>query len=126
MKYPKEFPPSLDGNVDTFLVWVQEFEDFCNLHGCFPAISNKVKVNTKNSFEEFSRARRRGVSVIDFKRAMVARWALLKASKEPKFRSILDQEGVPHRAYRAICEMFRLNSATRTSILSRKFAILDL
>ena len=51
---------------------------------------------------------------------MVARWALLKASKEPKFRSILDQEGVPHRAYRAICEMFRLDSATRTSILSRK------
>ena len=120
VKYPKELPPTYDGNVDTFLVWVQEFEDFCNLHGCFPAISNQVEVDTKSPFEEYSRARRRGVTVDDFKRAMVARWALLKASKEPKFRSILDQEGVPHRAYRAICEMYRLDSATRTSILARK------
>lgn len=116
-KYPNESFPQFHGNMDTFLVWVKEFGDYSSLHSFPPAICNKIDVDMKFPFKA---AREKGITVTHLRQVMVARWDLLKSSKEPKSSIIHDKEGVPRRVWAAIHEIFRLESATRTSILARK------
>lgn len=61
VKYPEKLPLVVCGNVDTFLVWLKDSEDYCNLHGFFPAFSNKIEVYTKRPFEAIASAREKGV-----------------------------------------------------------------
>lgn len=49
VKYPEELPLVFLGNVDSFLGWLKDLQDFCNLHGFFPAFSSKIEVDTKAS-----------------------------------------------------------------------------
>lgn len=84
--------------MDTFLVWVNEFGDYSSLHGFSPAICNKIDVDTKRLFDAFAKAREKGMTVTHLRQVMVARWALLKWSKERKSSTILDKEGVLRRA----------------------------
>lgn len=59
------------------------------MQGHSPAISTKIEGDMTRPFEEIMWARRNHVSEEDFKRTVVAGWALLKSSKEPKFRTVL-------------------------------------
>ena len=120
VKYPKESPPLFRGTVDSFIEWVKDFEEYCNLHDCFPAFGNRIDLDAKRPYESYSLAVERGISEGDFRRVLVARWALVKASRDPKFKSILASEGVPYKAYDSICELFRLDTATRTLVLMKQ------
>ena len=115
VKYPKVLPPSFRGNLDAYPEWAERFTRYSKQYDFYPVFGNQLELDMSEQYSAFELAKNSDIHVEDFKRAMMATWALREASKDPVYQRILDVEGVPYKAWEEIRNVFLGDSSLRRS-----------
>ena len=83
------------------------FRNYSMANGFYPAYANRVELDVIDPYTAFeSLAGREDVSEESFKQVFLARWALIEASDEAVFKTIVQNEGRPYVAWLTLIETY--------------------
>ena len=96
----KTKPPCFRGAGREFRDWLDLFRNYSIGNGFFPALANRVDLNVIDPYTAFqSLSERTDIDGDVLESVVIARWALIEASDEAVFKSIVQNEGRSYVAW---------------------------